>query len=112
MDTVDYDSISYRLAPALASIPNTSVNYSSPFSYQYPVTPYCIPPTTIKCTPNTKTKPPRGTFFDTGQGDFIFTPTKCDEVAVLVVEMTEWRKDTAGVWRWVGKTRRDIQIVV
>ena len=49
---------------------------------------------------------------DTGTGDLIFIPTKCDEVAVLVMEMTEWRRDTNNVWRWVGKTRRDMQIVV
>ena len=112
IDTIDYDSISYRMVPALASAPNTSVPYSSPFTAQYPLTPYCVPPTTIKCAPNTKTKPPRGFFMDTGTGDLIFTPTKCDEVAVLVMEMTEWRRDTNNVWRWVGKTRRDMQIVV
>ncbi len=57
IDTIDYDSISYRMVPALASAPNTSVPYSSPFTAQYPLTPYCVPPTTIKCAPNTKTKP-------------------------------------------------------
>ena len=112
IDTIDYDSLSYSMAAALSGVPNTSVPYTSPYSYQYPVTPYCVPPTSIKCAPNTKTKPPRGYSMDTGTGDLIFTPTKCDEVAVLVLVITEWRRDTNNVWRWVGKTRRDMQIVV
>ena len=112
IDTVDYDSLSYRLAPALSGVPNTSVPYSTPFSSRYPVTPYCVPPTTIKCSPQTSSKPPRGFHFDTSTGDIIFTPTKCDEVAVLVIEITEWRRDTTNKWQIVGRTRRDMQIIV
>ena len=109
---MDFDSLSYRMAPALKGIPNNSVPYSTPFTSNYPLTPFCIPPTTIKCTPNPSTNPPRGFYLDTTNGDLIFTPVKCDEVAVLVERMTDWRKDTAGVWRWVGRTSRDLQIVV
>jgi gliding motility-associated-like protein len=112
IDTLDYDSISYRLANGLQGIPNNSITYSSPFSSQWPMTPYCVPPTTIKCTPNPRTNPPRGFYFDTANGDVIVTPTKCDEVPVLVIEQTEWRKDTAGVYRVIGKTRRDMQLWV
>jgi gliding motility-associated-like protein len=110
IDTLDYDSISYRLVDGLQGIPNTSITYSSPFSSQYPMTPFCSPPTTIKCTPNPKTNPPRGFYFDTANGDVIVTPTKCDEVPVLCIEQTEWRKDTLGVYRIIGKTRRDMQL--
>ena len=74
IDTLDYDSISYRLANGLQGIPNSAISYSSPFSYQYPMTPFCIPPTTIKCTPNPSTNPPRGFYFDTATGDVIVTP--------------------------------------
>ena len=112
IDTLDYDSISYRLANGLQGIPNNSITYSSPFTSQWPMTPYCVPPTTIKCTPNPRTNPPRGFYFDTANGDVIVTPTKCDEVPVLVIEQTEWRKDTAGVYRVIGKTRRDMQLWV
>ncbi|MBS3914773.1 MAG: gliding motility-associated C-terminal domain-containing protein [Bacteroidetes bacterium] len=111
-DTVDYDSLSYRLAPALRGVPANSVTYSTPFSYKYPLTPYCVPATKIDCPPNLKTDPPRGFFLDTSTGDLVFTPTKCDEVAILCLEITEWRKDTLGKYIWVGKTRRDIQIIV
>ena len=112
IDTLDYDSISYRLVDGLQGIPNSSITYSSPFSSQYPMTPYCVPPTTIKCAPNPRTNPPRGFYFDTTNGDVIVTPTKCDEVPVLCIEQTEWRKDTAGVYRVIGKTRRDMQLWV
>jgi gliding motility-associated-like protein len=112
IDTLDYDSISYRLVDGLQGIPNTSITYTSPFSSQYPMTPFCVPPTTIKCAPNPKTSPPRGFYFDTANGDVIVTPTKCDEVPVLCIEQTEWRKDTSGVYRIIGKTRRDMQLWV
>lgn len=112
LDTLDFDSLSYKMTPALKAVPSTSVPYTSPFTYLYPLTPFCVPPTTIKCTPNPNANPPRGFFLDTTNGDLVFTPVKCDEVAVLVERMTDWRKDTAGVWRWVGRTHRDLQIVV
>lgn len=112
IDTIDYDSISYKLVNGLQGIPNSSVSYASPFTAKVPMTPYCVPPTTINCVPNPKTSPPRGFYFDTTNGDIITTPTKCDESAVICVEQTEWRKDTSGVWRVIGRTRRDMQIWV
>jgi len=60
----------------------------------------------------TDTNPPRGFYFDTTNGDIITTPTKCDESAVICVEQTEWRKDTLGVYRVIGRTRRDMQVWV
>ena len=112
IDTIDFDSISYKLVNGLQNIPNTSVSYSSPFSARVPMTPYCVPPTTINCTPNPRTNPPRGFYFDESNGDIITTPTKCDESAVICVEQTEWRKDTSGVYRVIGRTRRDMQVWV
>lgn len=113
LDSVDFDSISYRLINGIQGLPNTSVTYSSPFTPQYPMTPFCVPPTTIKCTPNPGTNPPRGFFFDTANGDIIVTPTKCDEVPIIVIEQTEWRPDSAtGKYIVIGRTRRDMQLWV
>jgi gliding motility-associated-like protein len=113
LDTVDYDSISYRLVYGLNGVPASTVSYSSPFTYVYPMTPFCVPPTTIKCTPNPSTNPPRGFYFDTANGDIIVTPTKCDEVPIIVIEQTEWRADSAsGKYIVVGRTRRDMQMWV
>ncbi|MBL7812125.1 MAG: hypothetical protein JNL57_07860, partial [Bacteroidetes bacterium] len=113
IDTVDYDSFSYKLVPGISSLPSSTVSYASPFSYRYPMTPYCVPPTSITCAPNPNTKPPRGFLMDTATGDIIFTPTKCDEVGIVVIEITEWRRDSAtGAYLMIGKTRRDMQLIV
>jgi len=111
LDTFDYDSISYHLVPGLSGLPNTTINYNVPFSYQYPMTPYCTAQT-IKCIPNTKVFPPVGFSLDPVTGDMAVTPSKCDESAVIVVEQREFRADTLGNMILVGKTRRDFQYVV
>lgn len=111
IDTIDNDSISYKLVNGLRGIPSLSVSYNSPFTNTYPMTPYCTPSTTISCIPNPKNNPPVGFYFDTTNGDMVVTPTKCDEVPIVVVELTEWRKDEkTGIWLIVGKTRRDMQM--
>ena len=111
IDTVDFDSISYKLVSGLNGIPNSLVSYAAPYTSTNPMTPFCIPPTTIKCKPNPTNNPPRGFFFDSTNGDIIAVPTKCDEAAVIVIEQTEWRQDSAnGTWIIVGKSRRDMQI--
>lgn len=111
LDTIDFDSISYKLVRGLNGVPNNSVSYSSPFAYNYPMTPLCVPNTTIKCATNKFSNPPVGFYFDTANGDIITTPTKCDESPVIVIESTEWRQDSlTGTWIVVGKTRRDMQL--
>src|SRR5205085_9924391 len=65
LDTTYYDSLSYRMAPALRGVPNNSVTYSSPWSKDYPVTPYCTPPGTVNCKYNLATKPMKGFYMDT-----------------------------------------------
>jgi hypothetical protein len=107
IDSTENDRVNFQFAAALTALPNTTVSYSSPFAYNYPLTPYCVPPTTIKCSPNILLNPPRGTYLDSITGDFIFTPTKCDEFPIIVIEATEYRKDTSGNWVWIGKTRRE-----
>jgi hypothetical protein len=112
VDTVDFDSISYKLVKGLSGLPTTATSYSSPFTERYFMTPFCIPPsaTNIKCTPNVNVSPPRGIYFDEGNGDIITTPIKCDEVPIMVIEQTEHRKDTTGAWVVIGRTRRDMQM--
>ncbi|MBS3914176.1 MAG: hypothetical protein KG003_06730 [Bacteroidetes bacterium] len=110
MDTFENDSISYKLTQALNGLPQSSVIYSTPYSNKYPITPYCIPSSTIKCAPQPYIPFPRGLFFDTANGDFIFVPTNCTEVGVVNFEANEWRKDTSGKYLWIGKVHRDIVI--
>jgi hypothetical protein len=110
MDTVDRDSIAYRLVSGISSLPNGSISYSGGFSSRYPMTPKCGTVGNFKCTPQPKDYPPEGFYFDTTTADMVVTPTNCSEVPVVVVELTEFRKLTGGQWVVVGKTRRDIQL--
>jgi hypothetical protein len=108
----DWDLVRYKIIPALYDLPYSPVNYSSPYTYQYPAHCYCVPPTTIKCVPNIKTSPPRGFYFDTSYGQLIYTPTKCDEVALIAVEATEYRKDTSGKLLPIASTIRDFILTI
>ncbi len=113
IDSIDNDSMSFKLVKGIKSLPNNTITYTSPFDERYFITPFCIPPTTIKCAPNNKVNPPRGIFFDTSTGDIALTPTKCNENAVSVIEVTERRLDTSTKkWVIIGKTRRDMQLSV
>jgi hypothetical protein len=113
VDTIDYDSITIKMASGIASLPNTAISYSSPFTARYPMTPYCIPPGKVDCLPNISTKPPRGFYLNESNGNINFTPTNCNEVGVVVVEATEYRRDSAtGAFLVIGKTRRDVNLYV
>lgn len=112
MDSAEQDSISYRLVPGLRSNTSTPVNYGGSFSEKYPLTAYCPTPGVINCTPKPSLNPPQGFFLDTASGDLVFTPVNCVEVAVVAIEVTEYRKTPTGNWVWIGKSRRDIEIAM
>ena len=78
------------------------------------MTPFCPPvPGTVNCRPLPNAKPPRGWYFDKETGDIVFTPTKCDEVGVVVIQVNEWRRDSATrKWLRIGYTKRDMQLIV
>lgn len=110
VDFADYDSISYSFAPAFRG-QNQQTSYSSVRSPANPISTYY--PSGLKfpyCNPNAN--PPIGICLDEFTGDIIFTPTKCDEIAVVVIQMTEWRKDSTGKYKVIGVTRRDMQFIV
>jgi len=112
VDSDPADLLKFSLQPAINSLPNNAISYSSPFSYRYFVTPYCVPSGSVSCTPNISTLPAKGIYFDTATGDVIFTPTKCDELAVYVVKADEFRKDTSGNWIPIGYMMRDISFYI
>jgi len=104
IDTVDQgDSLSYKLVAPLRK-KNTTIGYSGQFS--------AIAPLTFVGFPNTNLTPPAGFRLDPVTGDLNFRPTIANQVSVMVLEVAEWRKDTLGVMRIIGKTRRDLQIIV
>lgn len=112
VDSIDRDSLSFQLAAGIQSLPNSSISYSTPFTYQYPLTPYC-PPTAgkVDCTPNMNADPPRGFFLNTKTGDLVYTPTKCDQTGVVAIEISEYRRDSAGNMLLIAKNRRDAQVI-
>lgn len=104
-DYVDYDSLSYALADPLRAR-GQAISYTSPYSKKLPFTIY-DPGKTGKTIPSAT--PPIGLYLDPQSGTMIFHPTKCNEVTVAVLEITEWRKDTNGKMQVIGLTRRDLQ---
>jgi gliding motility-associated-like protein len=109
-DFTDRDSISYAFAPAFSGR-STQCSYSSTRTFANPIATY-YPGSLVFPFSNPNANPPIGTYLNPITGDMVFTPINCSEVAVVVIQMTEWRKDTTGVYREIGKTRRDMQIIV
>lgn len=101
IDTVDGDSLSYAIVQPMSTSTNTlSANYP-PFTVYYPATlrfPYSNP----------NANPPIGFYFDDETGAIIFTPTKCDEITTMVLQVSEWRKDSSGKYQKIGVVRRDM----
>lgn len=112
-EVIDGDSLSYDLVNPLNGN-GSNETYTGNFTAQLPMTPFCPPtPGSVNCRPLPNAKPPRGFYFDKETGDIIFTPTKCDEVGVIVIQITEWRKDSATKkWLKIGYTKRDMQLIV
>lgn len=110
VDFVDYDSISYSFAPAYRGL-NQQCSYGGTSTPTNPISAYW--PSGLKFPfNNPSANPPIGIYLDPQTGDIIFTPTKCSEIAVVVIEMVEWRKDTTGKYVRIGATRRDMQFIV
>ena len=103
LDTIDVgDSLSYKLVDPLSN-PGVKINYSGSWSAQKPIS--------FLGFPNASLGFPAGFQFDETTGDLSFRPTVVNQVTVLVLEVTEWRKIN-GVMTKVGITRRDMQVIV
>ena len=106
-DHMDYDSISYKFAHPLSGW-NRKISYSGKYAYNNPFNAYY--PGTLKFPySNASANPPIGITLDPTSGQLTFTPIKCGEITVAVIEMEEWRKDTNGKYERVGTIRRDMQ---
>jgi len=112
-DKVDGDSLGYALGETLKA-KGVNILKNSPFTAKIPMTPFCPPnPGKVDCKALPNAKPPRGFYFDELTGDIVFTPTNCDEAGPVVLEISEYRKDSATKkWILIGITRRDMMLVV
>lgn len=103
IDTVDNgDSLSYQLAPAFQSSTN-KVTYSGSFSKDRPLS--------FLGFPNAGLVSPAGFHLDPVTGDLSFRPIKINQTGVIVIEVIEWRRIN-GVMKEIGRTRRDMQVIV
>jgi gliding motility-associated-like protein/uncharacterized repeat protein (TIGR01451 family) len=109
-DHLDYDSISYKFAQPMRGW-NNKILYNSTHAYNNPFTVYY--PGTLKFPYNNpNANPPIGINLNSETGQLTFTPLKFSESTVAVIEMEEWRKDTAGKYQKIGVIRRDMQFWV
>ncbi|MHB1277098.1 MAG: hypothetical protein ACYC1Q_01730, partial [Bacteroidia bacterium] len=103
LDTIDVgDSLSYALVPALRAA-GTSVTYSGSYNAQRPLRFLGFPTQSLPW--------PSGFHLDPATGDLAFRPTQNGQIAVIVMEITEWRM-VSGVMTAIGTTRRDMQVIV
>lgn len=104
----DGDSISYDLAlPEIGK--HTTTGYDSGFSLSRPLTVY---DTSSSGIVNPYSSPPNGFYIDKVLGQMIFTPTKGGEVTVFAIQAIEWRKDSSGIYRKIGVSRREVPIII
>ncbi|MBO6515497.1 MAG: T9SS type A sorting domain-containing protein [Bacteroidia bacterium] len=104
-DLHDFDSLSFDVVNPQSgwgknikmNVPPFTVYYSGTYKYPYG---------------NINANPPIGFNVDPTTGWIVFTPTKCDEVTNMAVEVTEWRKDTSGKYAKIGTVRRDMMYTV
>lgn len=107
-DLIDNDSLVFELANPLNGYKSNEI-YTGNFTKNIPLTPYCPPnPGVLNCRALPNAKPPRGFYFDSKTGDIVFTPSKCDEVSVVSIKITEYRKIN-GTWQNLGYVIRDVQ---
>lgn len=108
-DTSDFDSLSYSFAGPLSGW-KREISYSGNYSKSYPFDTY-YPGSLKPPYVNQNANPPIGIYLDPETGDLIFTPIKCDERTVAVLEVKEWRKNSSGKYEVIGVTRRDMQFI-
>jgi hypothetical protein len=113
IETEDGDSLSYELVAPLSSN-NSDETYTGNFNARLPMTPYCPPNLGVtNCRPLPNSNPPRGFYFDMVTGNVVFTPSKCDEVGIIALQVNEWRKDTgSNQWKLIGYIKREMQVIV
>ncbi len=104
------DSVTYELVKAKNDA-NSYENYQWLFTETMPVTPYCVIPGQINCTPNSVTLPIKGSIFNPKNGNFLVTPSKCDDVAVMVGKVNTYRK-VNGQYILVSYIKRDMMVVI
>lgn len=85
--------------------------FNSGFSTNKPFSAYWPAGTSYPFS-NPNASPPIGIHLDSTTGVLSATPVAPNEVAVLVIEVKEWRKNSSGIMYLISTTRRDAQFRV
>lgn len=105
-DLLDGDSLSFEWGQALnhtgdtISFPVSGIAYDHPFQVYYPSG------SVMSAYP--QATPPIGSYLNSSTGEIIFTPTNCNQKALAVVAVKEWRNDSNGVSILVGTSFRNM----
>jgi hypothetical protein len=84
-------------------LPGKTNNYSKGFSASAPFYSYC-PDSSNTCTPKPNATPPQGFYFNSVSGDIVFTSAKDNQLGRYAIRSHQYRKNTAGQWRYLGFT--------
>lgn len=98
----DGDLLTYELTDPLSDSV-TTISYSGQWKSSMPIT--------FLGFPKANLSQPAGFRFDSLTGNVNFRTAKKDEVTVIVMKVTEWRK-ISGTYTKIGETLRDIQYIV
>ncbi|MGV3596805.1 MAG: T9SS type A sorting domain-containing protein [Bacteroidota bacterium] len=98
----DGDFLTYELVYPIEA-PNDTISYISNWSLKSPLT--------YRDFPNHNATYPGGFRFDTLTANMSFRPTKQNEITVICVKVTEWRKIN-GTLTKIGEVLRDVQLIV
>ena len=113
MDTTDYDSLAFELAPIMFDF-NKTIAYNTNYSASIPLTPYCPPnPNVTNCRALPNAIPPRGFYFDNLTGQIVLTPTKCNEKGYVKIRVSEYRRNpVTGQMVLLGYINREMLVQV
>lgn len=99
-DTIDNDFLEFEMVAPLNDF-NSNETFNSPYSARYPLSPFCLQSGQLNCTELPLSTPPRGLYFDSLNGNLIFTSTNSLEVGSIVYKAKEYRYIN-GVKRLIG----------
>lgn len=109
-DTTDFDILRFHLADFLEA-KNSPGTYNSPYTKDMPILPICYNAGVYNCSPNPKNTTARGLYFDSLNGNFIFSPSASQENSSIVYKINEYRRIN-GILRLIGYTYYDASVRV
>lgn len=89
-DSLDNDFLEFEPVNPLYDFNKNEV-YNAPYSPRYPLSPFCSQSGQMNCLELPYAQPPKGIYYDSLNGNFIFTSTKANEVGTITYKIKEYR---------------------